>query len=500
MLQEQGHTKAGSKLTETKPSLIWGVFIGFASLTWIGTLLIGFNGLYGQDAHEYLRYTQELTAWIGSGVSPGKFFWPVNYPFWGAILGSVVGSLLVGLQLLSLLALGIVPVLLYLILRVEAPHQHDLRLKLLYCLVFCAAAPFFWRSGTLIMSDAFAIGWLMLFYYAYWNYVKEGGWRFLLVLGIGAVAAVMTRYALALLVLLPGIHVLLIAVKRRQLLALLGAGVLSLLFTLPHLLIRLAESFDFLGHSYLQGWSWKHWFMRSFSTNDGVLSFRLPNLLYAFGYWYHPGFFSFGILGVAFVRWRTSLSTPKRILLGSIVVYSLFIAGIPFQNQRFLLPLLPLSLVFWYPVFYRIIQWLDNLKAGLKWVVLGVVVLIQAFLFIHYSKPMWWMNRQEQHIAQAVSQYPANTLYCFYYDGALRSYQCQHELVNLWHDPITAPEVRSLVLFHPSRFQRQWEGHTLMDNWQRLQQEYNLEVLEELPNGWRLYQIKSQNESDENHF
>ncbi len=469
------------------------IFFGFAFLTWTMMYILGFNGLYGQDAHEYLRYSQELLMWIGGVAAPGKFFWPVNYPFWGAVLGSLLGSLLIGLQLLSILALGFVPASLYLILSIENPKHSSPLLKLSYCLLFCAASPFLWRSGTLIMSDAFAIGWLLLFYYGYWYYNKMSAPRYLVLLSIGAVAAVMTRYVLALLIVLPGIHILSMVIQRRHFLWLLGAGLLGLIFTLPHLFIRSGEPLGFLGHSYLMGWSGEHWFMRHFATNDGELSFRFPNLVYAFSYFYHPGFFCFGLLLLPFIRWRERLSKPKRLVLWSVLLYTLFIAGIPFQNQRFLLPLIPLSLLLWYPAFCRAIQRMNEIQPQLKWGVLSLVLVVQSCIFVHYSKNLWQINQQEKEFAEALSQYPAKTLYCFYYDGALRSYNSPHELINLWHEPIEVFETGSLVLFHPSRFEKQWEGHTLIENWERLNQSYDLVVLQELSKGWRLYEVRSQN-------
>ena len=46
---------------------------------------LGFNGLYGQDAHEYLRFGKALYQFFLTGTNPGDYIWPVNFPLYGAI-------------------------------------------------------------------------------------------------------------------------------------------------------------------------------------------------------------------------------------------------------------------------------------------------------------------------------------------------------------------------------------------------------------------------------
>jgi len=63
-----------------------------------------FNGLYGQDAFEYFRYTKELrTYWLG-GSKPETFFWPEFFPLLGSLLSLIVSNVVLSLQLVSLLS------------------------------------------------------------------------------------------------------------------------------------------------------------------------------------------------------------------------------------------------------------------------------------------------------------------------------------------------------------------------------------------------------------
>ncbi len=61
-----------------------------------------FNGLYGQDSHEYLRYSRSLSLFFSDGKTLNNFFWPVYYPLSGAILSFIKFSNILSLQLISL--------------------------------------------------------------------------------------------------------------------------------------------------------------------------------------------------------------------------------------------------------------------------------------------------------------------------------------------------------------------------------------------------------------
>lgn len=48
-------------------------------------LILDFDGLYGQDSYEYLRYTKALHFYFKTGIPPGDYFWPLFYPIIGSI-------------------------------------------------------------------------------------------------------------------------------------------------------------------------------------------------------------------------------------------------------------------------------------------------------------------------------------------------------------------------------------------------------------------------------
>ena len=63
------------------------------------------DGLYGQDAYEYLRFTKSITEFWHGGVHPYDFFWPIVYPFIGSIFTFVFQDDALSLQLVSIFSL-----------------------------------------------------------------------------------------------------------------------------------------------------------------------------------------------------------------------------------------------------------------------------------------------------------------------------------------------------------------------------------------------------------
>src|SRR5579883_1529147 len=80
------------------------IYIIFLLLTFAFTIIVHFNGLYGQDSYEYLRYTYRLVWFVRTGNPPGDFYWPLLYPVVGAVL-SIIQKPVFALQLISMLSL-----------------------------------------------------------------------------------------------------------------------------------------------------------------------------------------------------------------------------------------------------------------------------------------------------------------------------------------------------------------------------------------------------------
>ena len=105
--------------------------------------LIGFDGLYGQDAYEYLRYSQEMKNYFSGGTFPGPFYWPIWYSLSGTILSYIIGDIGFSLQFISALSLGILALYMYKILRILYPKNDNI--SFYYIFTFGILSPYLFR-------------------------------------------------------------------------------------------------------------------------------------------------------------------------------------------------------------------------------------------------------------------------------------------------------------------------------------------------------------------
>ena len=126
--------------------------------------LIGFDGLYGQDAHEYARYGKELKIFFLTGVQPKDFFWPIYFSFFGALLDLIINDISWSLQLLSILSWAGTGVVSYLALE-KLYGIENTKLKLLFTISFISFSPYFIRFGVSGMSDVLCTFFVVLTFY-----------------------------------------------------------------------------------------------------------------------------------------------------------------------------------------------------------------------------------------------------------------------------------------------------------------------------------------------
>ena len=88
---------------ENFPSTHLWLWMGIPLILILLTQLLGFNGLYGQDSHEYLRFSRYLQEVFAGVEQAPTFFYPIGYPLFGSLLGYVFSNV-IALQLLSMLS------------------------------------------------------------------------------------------------------------------------------------------------------------------------------------------------------------------------------------------------------------------------------------------------------------------------------------------------------------------------------------------------------------
>lgn len=116
--------------------------------------IIDFNGLYGADSYEYVRYSIALKDYLTHGIAPGKFMWPVIYPLAGAVLSFLI-SPVQSLQLVSIVAFAAALIYIFKIINFIFPEAKTN--NTIYIILFGLLSPYFLRLSFCVMSDMLAI-------------------------------------------------------------------------------------------------------------------------------------------------------------------------------------------------------------------------------------------------------------------------------------------------------------------------------------------------------
>ena len=460
-------------------------FLPLVGLLWV-RIGVGFDGLYGQDAHEYARYADALRDWAWTGSDPGWHAWGPGYGVAGALAGGGAA-----LQWISALSLGATALLLVAISRRCAPDLSPMA-QFGFVLLTGVLAPAMLVAGLLAMSDMLALA-LTAGALAAWLALRggAGGRAVALFLGL-AMSATLTRYASALLLLPMGIDVLRLAWQRRYWAGAAAGSAAALTLLGLYWLMKRGDAADPLHHYTLALWSLSNWFARNVSTADGIQHYRLPTLVYVLSALGRPAHLPLLAL-LAFARPRDLRPGHARLMLASVLLYMAFLAGIPFQNPRFLLPAHLLVAILLLPAWERIWAVSTRQPTRMRGVALAlgtILALTEIGQAMRMLVPLVARNRFERQVAETLQAYPPGTLYIFDLDPALRTRGTPQHMINLWRAPIGRFAPNALMLFNPTGLARQWEGRNPMRNWQAANGQFRVRSVEDLGGGWHLYRLR----------
>ncbi|MFN7987397.1 MAG: hypothetical protein U0529_07995 [Thermoanaerobaculia bacterium] len=459
------------------------------ALSWtLFRLASGFDGLYGQDAYEYLRYAGEVRARLLGGPAPGAFFWPVVYPAATAVLSLLTGTtppaaqLVSGLSLLAAFAAGATA------LARRSPS--DSRLAVAYWGVSFALAPYVFRASLSSMSDLLGAAFLCAFLLFAFEWERERRDGDLAASSFFAVAAVTTRHPVA-LVLAPAAALLAFQALRGRRLATAGlAAAAALLAFAPTLGLARAGGSDPLHYPGLRDWSLSNAVSRTTESVDGRQTYRVPTALFALSTLASPGFFVLGVPLLLAVRKEDFAEPLARALAAGGLLSTAFHAGVPYHNDRHLLASFPLVPFLLFPAFARVararIAALPRLAAPAALVIVGSVQLVLA---ARACRDVFAASRLDRAAAELLRETPGTKLYTFALTPALASRGVPQELVDLWTRAPDDARPGDLVLFAPGRFAGQWAGRKPMTGWQLLASRFELAPLRRLDGGFTLYRL-----------
>ncbi|MDN3664291.1 ArnT family glycosyltransferase [Algibacter miyuki] len=447
--------------------------------------LLGFDGLYGQDSYEYLRYTIAIQEYITTGAHPGPFYWPVLYPTLGSLFGLLFRDTAFALQFLSCISFSMASI--YLLKTIRLLYSNA-AFSVLYVLIFTVLSPFLLKMGLIVMSDITALLFIVLsFYFFFKSQYKKTSTAPVFIF---ATCALMTRYPSLFITFPIIIYSLYTTIKRQAVKPFLIGALVSFMACIPFLILQWDALFEASSNYFLKVWSVTNYFKSSYQTTDGTQFYQFPNLIYTLYIFFHPGFIFIGaILSVITLKnYKYGFTFNQKILGFCISLYILFLAGIPFQNSRILALVFPLTLIFMFPAFEKIIN-IKFIKKHLLILGLFAVTLQLLFWYITFNHIF---NRSilEKEIVTMVKPYEGKTLYSFDLDLSLQGRGLNFEYKNMYLEVYKTYRSHDLILFNPDKYALQWQGKNPMLNWQFMEHNYKLKILQTHPDGWKLYQIE----------
>lgn len=448
---------------------------------------LNFDGAYGQDSYEYLRYTNAIEKYFYEGVKPSSFYWPVLYPLLGFVFKTFFGNAILSLQLLSCFSFSLSCI--YILKTINLLFPKNLH-NFLFVFLLGLLSPYFLKTGLVVMSDAIAILFIVLsFYYFFQFKVKKRG------LGLTLFfisCAVMTRFP-SIIILFPiVIATLFITLKEKKHNQLFLSALQAVIPLIPYFIFQEKSLFSATENPFLKSWSIENFFSSRYSSVDGFQNYLLPNLIFVLKVFYHPGFVFVGfILSFLYLKKKVFFeSFSSKIIITSIGIYLLFLAGIPFQNTRVLCLAFPLVLILLVPVFEHLIQFYKIKKKQLISFSI-ITVFIQVILFTLSFKATFKRAVFEKSLVEKMQSYQGNKLFAFDYDIALKGRNLDFNYQNMYEKLYTDFNKNDLVLFNPNDLAQQWKDKNPMKNWNKINDSYNLETLIVFDNNWKLYRILS---------
>ena len=464
--------------------VLWLAPIALA-FAWVS--LSGYQGLNGQDPHDYYRLAKSWAAWLhGAGDRPAVVEHPHAYPFAGALIGSLVGDVLWGMRLLPLFSFGIVVVLIARQMHRRHPGAPAI---MPYVLLLLGLSPFLMRYALVVMSDLPNIALIT----AAWVLASKAIDQrrtilLLLALAFGALA-ISVRYAAAPMLLAMLACVIARPGLDRKARVMLGA--ITVVAVMVAIVLVLPPSAEVTGSTHrqpLSDWSPMNLFRRELRSDDGALHYRVPNIIYVLAVAVHPGFIPIGALLIPFFRRSDLDGSHARLALWMVVGYLLFVAGMPFQNDRVLLMAQPLVAVLFFPAFSRAWAWL-RARTAEAWLVVVALGVVQLALFARAMLPFMHQGEAERAVAAVINEEHPHRVYTHGMGAALTNYCPSIQITELWYAPLDHFDREALLLVQPANLDQQWTGLPPEINWRRAM-EQGMDPILTRNDGWVLYRVR----------
>jgi hypothetical protein len=457
-------------------------------------IALHFNGLYGQDAYEYLRLARALKEMLYEGTGISHSYFPILYPVFGFLLSEMLANDILALQVVSMMALTGAFFYLKQMIRELYGTAYGL---IVYLVAFFFFSPYVFRFGLLSMSDMLCLFFVVASVYHIVRYLQLAQDKDAVLFTFFAAAAMATRYAVIPLLIIPALLLLVQLLYRKKWITIgmiiIAAGCLLL----PDYLLRGRILFfriqdaellvDYASNAY--SWSPLNFFRSGFDNPDGLQQYTQWNIAAVTFQLFHPAFVFTGLLFIFFLK-RNDFYTPTaKLLVLMVAFYAFYLAGLQYQNNRYLLQSFPLVLVLYYPAFSRIARKYFK-QRNYQWSFLAMVLFMQLLFFSYSFRSILSMNRAEHAIATSLKDYPGQPIYTCSITGAIVAYEVENPVTDIYFENIDRADSNALLLFNYEAFAEHFSGKKPMMNWDWLNKEYVLTPIRTLPEGWTLFAIK----------
>lgn len=471
------------------------IFIALLILFAAVRLIFQFNGLFGQDSYEYVKLERGLTDYFMHGAVIPYSVFPIGYALISSVFSFLFSDDVLMMQLISLLSLFVACI--YMRKLLVSVFNTEKQVSL-FLFLFFLLSPYVLRFGLLVMSDMLCIAVYLIFLFHVFEFMKHGKTHTLLVLSIAASCCVFIRYASVVALLIPCIFVLVQIIKQKKFVQLLIPVFVFFIISIPEYFLRnrfifwdLGETQNSFAYFYVpQQWNISNIFKNEFHNLDGLQHYTLPNIVFAFQNLVHPAFIFIGIILLFFIRKTDFQKKELRISLSIFIFYALFAACYPYQSNRYLLFTFPLVLMFYYPAFTRLYT-SCKIPQNMKYAAIVLCAGIQLFLFVYSSKTIYQLNKTEKEISETIREnYTGKNIYTFSIDGALNTYHVDYHFFDIYRNTFNSIERNSLLLFNEDAFAVQFAELNPTQNYNFIKSNYELQLVEEFNDGWKLYEIK----------
>lgn len=487
-------------MKDSNQKILWRICLFAPLLFLVVAYVFQFNGLYGQDGHEYLHLTNAINEFFKGGNFYQQSSFPLAYPFLAWVISRTGINEVFCLQFLS--AFSFLVAIIYLKKLIEWIHG-EAKNATLFIFLFFIFSPYIMRFSVLVMSDMMATALLLICIFHGLKYSAQFKTRDLLILNCTGIVAVETRYACFIPLTILFFYILFSHVDKKtppsvfQILSAIVPNAVLLIadFLLRHVLLfwKLENGKFTLAYAVdRNSWTLTHFFQNHFQNADGAQQYSTWNIFQVWNNIWHPAFLFCGILFILFLRREDFTSPASRLMVAIVIIYASFIAGLPYQNNRYLLLTFPFVLVFLYPAFQRIVYHPKVISAGrtVKISLIALIFAAQIIFFVLSIQSIYQLNQTEQQIASSLKSFPGQTIYTASMTGALESYDVKNKIVDLMQSKIDSVDSNSLLLVNESYFVSHWTNQNPMIDLDWIRQHHQLTPVRNFQQGWSLYEIR----------